>query len=1586
MNQNQCQGWWLIQLGVLSRDTVTHAFNDFSKESTGQDLCGFLLAINAITGAQAFDVRAKAAKGPPSSPSTPSSPSSPSASAMRPPSTPLTQASSTVAPVPPSHNSGRQDVPSSARFAESADSNYLGSQAGTTASPPSSQRLAPQSYVAPAPASSVSPNANNPSTFSKSFLRSSDVKVGEQMGPYHLIRELGRGGMGVVFEAKHEKLPRPVALKMIKVDQKEDKVALERFEIEARAMNRLRHPNIVEVYDIMTGSDHAYMTMTLVTGGSLAELLNKQEKRQLDPQQAIEYCGKLARALHHAHTQSIIHRDLKPANILLTHKNEPLITDFGLAKALDQKSAGLSVTGQFVGTLAYMPPEQANGDHHLIDARSDIYSLGATLFEMLAGQAPFTGDNQVELLREVLFSEAPGIRQINSTIPEDIETLIARCLAKNQNLRYSSAEEMAIDCERWLEGNPIHAKPFGFRERWQIWRDNNRVLAKVIPLTVGLLLTLTLGFAGWSWRASYENRVLLAKKDLEQANAHAEELSVSEKVAQEALKKARLAQADAEKAYNTAVKARNEAVEAKENALTATQRANAAKLKAQRARRRAERTIASGFLEKSKTEFANKRWSQAAIMATESVIRTAKLAKKDKDFDKIFQQARQLANLSRFRSGWRWRASASLRMASLVIASSKSAGLLAAIEERTILLWDLRSGRQIGRLDGHTQTVLSLAFSKDGAYLASGDRKGECKIWNLERRALVKTYPVHSQGIMALDFHPKRPRVLATASLDRTVRFIDLDKQREIKVLSGIGSKVSCLKFSPDGQFFAIGLTNKSARLYETDSYTEKKRYFGHSNVISAIAFSNDGEHFATASLDKTVKLWKPSTGKEQRSIPGFKGRIYNLEFSPDSENISVASEKEGVQLIPVRGETSKRSSSSLTAYGMSYFKNSKGRWLIAASFSNRTVKVLSYPNLKIVRAIDGHSGPLSAVLPHPHKKLVLSISEDGTLRTWNMATGRLKQSIRISDLRLSKMALSPDKNRLAIADHGGKIEIRATKDLKLIRTITAKEKAGGEGIEVVSLRFSPNNKQLTVGTLNNKLLFLNVKDGKELKRWELPGNCNSIDYSNDGRTLLLALSNNQALLWELDQKAPARRFKGHSGSVREAVYKPGSGNQVMATASNDGTVRLWDCYNGQELLRLSGHSSDVLALVFTKNGQTLISASDDTTVRMWDTRTGQLRRTLTGTQGPIHCLALTSDDQALITGSANRTLRLWELKQGQEIARRPLKSAILKMDVYERRGKPPLIYGVHDSGIHFTARNLSLKDRKFYPKKPHTAFAASEENGKLLFLFGKNDGKIEVWQDGRDKKLRTLTGHKETIETLRSVGQGELLSGSSDNTMRLWNIAGAKDIQIFKGHQSAVTAVAKNPYNKNLCASGSVRGLVRLFSQRTGKLLFLLEAHRGRIYDLKFIKIKDVTFLASCSEDKTIVLWNVDKGTMMRRITGHSSAVLSLTKTANKRFILSSSKDHSIRLWNLDTGQELWRYEGHQGKVSKALYNESNNTLISCSTDKTIRAWTMAAPKSSQLRMPIDRLGTQNLSGLRADGFQTVSDDNTHIFKINSK
>jgi eukaryotic-like serine/threonine-protein kinase len=1561
MDGNQNQGWWLISSGIMTREALSPVFNNFVSKSKGQDLCGYLLAQNIITAAQAFDIRDKASKGPPSN------------------------NSGTIQ----SHGPPSSQPSSKPPQASKPDSKNLNPK-----TPDSSQKntSSPPPFINIAAKTQMLQTNMKPSTAPK--LQSPVIKVGGQIGPYQLIKELGRGGMGVVFQAKHAKLPRPVALKIINASYQENKVALERFEIEARAMNRLRHPNIVEVYDIVTSADHAYMTMSLITGGSLADLLNKAPNRLLDLRQSITYCASLAHALHHAHSHSIIHRDLKPGNILLTEDNQPLITDFGLAKALDSKNTGLSVTGQFVGTLAYMPPEQANGEHQLIDPRSDIYSLGATLFEMLSGQAPFEADNQIELLRKVLFTTAPAIRQINPNIPKEIETIVARCLAKDQRHRYSSAENVAKDCERWLEGHPIHANPFQFREKYQIWRGQNPALAKVIPITAALLITLCASFITWSWRLSYESKVKSAQKDARLARAHADQLTQSEEIAKKALKTANFARHQANENYKKAKKAKNEALKAKNDALIAGEKLQEALLKTETAQNQAERTITKGFLEKSKTEFANKRWSQAAVMASESLARINLVKKLDPALKSLQSKADQLLGLTKFRSGWLWRSPAALRLTSLAIAVSEKKGILAAIEERTILLWDLHTGRQIGRLDGHTETVQCLDFSKDGAYLASGDASGECRLWRTDIQRIHKIYPIHNDSIMAVAFHPKKA-ILATASLDRSVRFQEFKKNRELRPLRGLGAKVSCLAYSPNGERFAVGLTDKSIRLFKSATFNETKRLYGHSNYISALAFSHDGRLLATASADRSIKLWNVDQGKEQMQFSGFKGRIFQVAFSADDSMLAVASTNQGIRLFSLHDKSKKKDAqAALTCYSLCFFKDAKKQVKLAGSFSDRTLKIMTLADLKVTHAVSGHAGPVNAVAPHPNNKEVISISDDGSARFWHIKRGSQVRIHKHGRQRLSALAISPDQQLLAISSTTGTIQILDPLSLKIKATIAPKIDQVDPKTKVVkkintgvrALCFSPDNKALAVAATNKQIYFLNPKNGAEIKKINPGAACHHLCFSSDGLTLLLSLSNKSAILWDLDENKLARRFTGHSGAVRQALFKPRSDDQIIATASLDNTIRLWDRYNGRQILKLTGHASDVFAIDFTKDGRFLASASDDGTIRLWDLQSGQQKRILTGSQGPVTALAFTNDDRALISATANRTVRLWAVNHGLEQSRAKTSKKIQRVIRCPSQSGPSYCGQINSREWISSKDPLFKNHSSFVSKNPFTAFTACENQGQLVFLLGQATGLIEVRTTTSEKTLRVLKGHSKPIDVLNVSHNGEkLLSGSRDLTMRLWDIASGRESQVFKKHKSVITALAHNNNNNRQAASGTANGLVRLFATSSGKLQKLLEAHRRRIHKLLFTTLQQRNLLLSCSDDKTIVLWDAQTGAFIRRFQGHLSAVTDLALSNNPRYFASCSKDQSIRIWDIETAEEVWRYEGHQAKVSSVLFihDKAGGQLLSASDDSSLRLWDLALPKQSQASPQFLKLHFQSLAGLRIKGFRTLSDNNTHLFPM---
>lgn len=327
------------------------------------------------------------------------------------------------------------------------------------------------------------------------------------IGPYTIIRELGRGGMGLVYHARHASLDREVALKVLEVDEHQAEAA-ERFEIEARAMARLRHPNILPIFEVGAIGGRAFIAMQLADQ-SLDTIIC--ENGALTVKRALEITEQLALGLHHAHSQSIVHRDMKPANVLLGHQGEVMIADFGLAKVLGQDQ-GLSRTGSVMGTPAYMPPEQVEGIHSRIDGRADVYSLGATLFEMLCAKPPFEGQTFENILVAVLSKAPPSLGQHRSDVPKDLETLMTRCLAKEPESRYQSAQELAVDCRHILNGEPIEARPVGFVEGLKLWRRRNPTLAWVLLGSALLVMALALVTGLLLLRSSRRNARLAVER------------------------------------------------------------------------------------------------------------------------------------------------------------------------------------------------------------------------------------------------------------------------------------------------------------------------------------------------------------------------------------------------------------------------------------------------------------------------------------------------------------------------------------------------------------------------------------------------------------------------------------------------------------------------------------------------------------------------------------------------------------------------------------------------------------------------------------------------------------------------------------------------------------------------------------------------------------------------------------------------------------------------------------------------------------------------------------------------------------------
>jgi tetratricopeptide (TPR) repeat protein/predicted Ser/Thr protein kinase len=315
-----------------------------------------------------------------------------------------------------------------------------------------------------------------------------------RLGPYRVVAELGRGGMAVVYQARHATLNRVVALKMI-LAADATSAAVQRFRNEAEAVVTLDHPHIVPIYEVDEHQGRPYFSMKLIKGGSLAQALHGN---RLGQREAVDIMAKVARAVHYAHQRGILHRDLKPSNILLDTDCQPYVADFGVAKRTETDSA-LTQSGVVLGTPSYMAPEQAAGRTGAVTTLADVYGLGAVLYEVVTRRPPFRGETVLETIRQVQEKDPARPSDIDPRVDRDVETICLKCLQKDPRRRYASAHDLAEDLDRYLAGKPIRARPVGAWERLGKWR--RRHPAAAILGTLCLLLFLAgFGLVAWQWR------------------------------------------------------------------------------------------------------------------------------------------------------------------------------------------------------------------------------------------------------------------------------------------------------------------------------------------------------------------------------------------------------------------------------------------------------------------------------------------------------------------------------------------------------------------------------------------------------------------------------------------------------------------------------------------------------------------------------------------------------------------------------------------------------------------------------------------------------------------------------------------------------------------------------------------------------------------------------------------------------------------------------------------------------------------------------------------------------------------------------
>src|SRR6476619_346263 len=323
-----------------------------------------------------------------------------------------------------------------------------------------------------------------------------------ELGDYELLEEVGRGGQGVVFRARQKSLNRTVALKVISLGKWASKAHLKRFRLEAEAAAKLEHPGIVPIHEVGERDGSCYFSMKFVEGGQLDEVVRRTP---ISIRQAAELIAKVARTVHYAHEHGILHRDIKPGNILLDAKGEPHLTDFGLARLVESESS-VTHTLEVLGTPSYMAPEQAVGNNTAVSSVTDVYGLGAVLYQLLTGQPPFAGGTTYETIKLLLDTEPRQPRQLNPKIDRDLSTICLKCMDKDPQRRYPSALALAEDLECWLKHEPIQARRTGIFARGRKWVRRNPTSALLAASLVALAAA-----AGWIvWKSEFIRQPLAA--------------------------------------------------------------------------------------------------------------------------------------------------------------------------------------------------------------------------------------------------------------------------------------------------------------------------------------------------------------------------------------------------------------------------------------------------------------------------------------------------------------------------------------------------------------------------------------------------------------------------------------------------------------------------------------------------------------------------------------------------------------------------------------------------------------------------------------------------------------------------------------------------------------------------------------------------------------------------------------------------------------------------------------------------------------------------------------------------------------------
>jgi WD40 repeat protein len=1002
-----------------------------------------------------------------------------------------------------------------------------------------------------------------------------------RVGDYELLEEIGRGGMGVVFKARHAQLGRLVALKMIPGGALADADDLQRFDTEAAAAAQLQHPNIVALYEFGDFEGQPYFSMEYISGTSLSDRVTSGP---VPGRRAAGYLEATARAVNYAHSRGILHRDLKPGNVLLDEHDQPKVTDFGLAKLMATDS-GQTRTGAILGTPSYMSPEQAAGRKD-VGTSADVYSLGAILYELLTGRPPFTGETPLATVNLVAEQEPISPRLLNPAVDLDLETICLKCLEKDPRRRYYTAELLADDLHRYLDGEPITARRLGPLGRLVKWCRRKPAWAAVAVIS---FVTLS-SFVAFAIQTNHEERELREEAEAERKKALSREAAMRHLLYDAQLRRAQRAVEQADlPGVETLLSRWRPAKDDK--------RTDLRDWEWYFLRHWAENRLAFGEHTGRATAVAFHPGGRQLASAGGDAGRPGEIKVRAVPSGSLLHQFKGHTD------------------SVTALAYHPERKLLASASfDKTIRLWDLDRGQEIAVLKGHRAHVSSIAFNADGSLLASGSADRTVRIWQPDSDPAQppRILEGHLGEVTSVAFSPDGKR-LASGSHDKTIKIWSLADYSEERVLGGHKGEVACLAFSPRGDILASGGGQGSQRgeVRTWDVAAGKLLFlrFGLSHRIISLSYARDGK-LAGAASDGLIRVWHHNLASEAQTFRGDPQLVNSVAFQPDGQALASAGLSGRVSLWNTSGGLETLALSAPTALQAVAFDPASRRLAAAGKGPDAPLLLWSLTETVTPPAIyRGHTGTVHCLAFAPDGRHLATGGDDRTARILNLDDpGKAPLVLQGHGGPVSALAYRPDGQLLATAsnaDDAIRLWDPATGTLgKLLL---------GHTNGVPALAFSPDGQWLASAGFGGDIRIWDLSAGKEFvtltghKGW-----VNALAFSPDGTSLASAGNDKTTRIWNLmDFEKSPRILEGTAAHVTALTWHPGG--RRLATTGQDRAVRIWDVITLQELLELPDSAGALRGIAFSPDGRSLAAAGNGV-LRLW--QAGPDYRRLKGERG----------------------------------------------------------------------------------------------------------------------------------------------------------------------------------------------------------------------------------------------------------------------------------------------------------------------------------------------------------------------------------